>query len=345
MDFMQSALTEARKGLGRTAPNPPVGAVVVKDGRIIGRGFHPKAGQPHAEIFALRDAGQAARGADIHVTLEPCSHYGKTPPCAEALIEAGVKTVHVGVLDPNPLVAGRGVKMLEDAGIGVVVHNDPDCAELIRWYSHWMQTGKPFVIAKAAQTLDGAIATMSGDSKWISCDESRQFVHELRNKVDGILVGIGTVKADDPLLTCRIENGRDPRRIIIDRDFEISAQAKVLDCLILTAKDPASRPEIKADVRQLELNENGRFDWDAILKLLGSEGMHSILVEGGSSLHSDLIASGQVDRLMLFVAPKILGGGRGIASWGEPEYISQSIRYRFVDCRRIGQDVLLELEP
>ncbi|HQP30528.1 MAG TPA: bifunctional diaminohydroxyphosphoribosylaminopyrimidine deaminase/5-amino-6-(5-phosphoribosylamino)uracil reductase RibD, partial [Deltaproteobacteria bacterium] len=214
---MLQALEQARKGLGRTAPNPPVGAVIVKAGRIIGEGFHPAAGQPHAEIFALKSCKEDPKGATLYVTLEPCRHFGKTPPCTRAIIAAGLRRVVIATRDPNPIMAGKGRQELVDAGIEVVSGVCEDEArDLIRWYTHWMMHKRPFVMVKAAVTLDGRIAAAGGDSKWISSEASRKKVHVWRNEFDAVLVGIGTVIKDDPLLTCRIEGGRDPLRVIID---------------------------------------------------------------------------------------------------------------------------------
>ena len=245
--YMQRAVTLARKGLGRTAPNPPVGAVVVSGSRIVGEGFHPRAGEPHAEVFALRQAGDAARGATLYVTLEPCSHHGRTPPCVDAVLEAGIARVVVGSVDPNPLVACRGIRALRSQGVKVEVGvSRRQTAELIKWYASWVEKGRPYVIAKAAMTLDGRIAAPSGDSRWISSEESRALVHVLRDRVDGILVGIGTVVEDNPLLTCRKSEGRDPLRIVIDPGYRVPAASHCLGerAVILTARDPGERPEI-----------------------------------------------------------------------------------------------------
>ncbi len=209
-------------------PTPVSGALVVKDGHIVGRGFHPKAGKPHAEVYALEEAGDKARGASLYVTLEPCNHFGKTPPCTEAIIKAGISRVVAGTLDPNPIVAGKGIERLKEAGIMVDVGIcEEKCNDLIEWYAFWLKVGRPYVILKAAITLDGCVATTTGDSQWISSEESRHYVHELRNQVDGLIVGIGTVLKDDPLLTCRMEGGRDPMRIILDPQLHISPGCEV----------------------------------------------------------------------------------------------------------------------
>jgi diaminohydroxyphosphoribosylaminopyrimidine deaminase/5-amino-6-(5-phosphoribosylamino)uracil reductase len=346
--YMKQAISLAKQGLGRTAPNPPVGAVVVKDGHIVGRGFHPKAGLPHAEVYALRQAGADARGATLYVTLEPCSHHGKTPPCTEAIIDAGIARVVTGTLDPNPIVAGRGIERLRHSGIEVVVGvEQQDCQDLIKWYAFWMRSKRPFVIAKAAMTLDGKIATLSGDSKWISSEQSREAVHELRNHVDGILVGIGTVLNDDPQLTCRTTGGRDPIRLILDRDFKVSRTARVLgeNCIVFTARDPESRPEITqtgTTIVQMPLDSAGRFAWKDILAYLGEKGLHALLVEGGSSIHSGLILSKNVEKILVFVAPKLLGRGIGLVDWKAPERIADASGLVITGVKTIGGDVLIE---
>jgi diaminohydroxyphosphoribosylaminopyrimidine deaminase/5-amino-6-(5-phosphoribosylamino)uracil reductase len=346
--YMKKAIRLAKKALGRTAPNPPVGAVIVKEDRIVGKGFHPKAGLPHAEVYALRDAGEDARGATLYVTLEPCSHHGRTPPCADEIIEAGIKRVVLGAVDLNPIVAGRGIERLRSSGIEVVAGVEEKAAEdLIRWYACWMKKKQPFVIAKAAMTLDGKIAAPGGDSKWISSDKSRAVVHELRNQVDGILVGIGTVIKDDPQLTCRIHGGRDPMRIIIDKDYRIPETARSVgeNCIIFTAKTPGSRPEIGqagAHVVQLPLDSTGRFAWRDVLGHLGEMGLHAVLVEGGSSIHSSLIRSGSVDKFLVFIAPKLLGQGVPIVQWEAPERIAEACSLVITKVKTIGGDVLIE---
>ena len=349
--YMKRAVSLAMKGMGRTAPNPPVGAVVVKDGVVAGEGFHPGAGQPHAEVFALKAAGGKARGATLYVTLEPCSHYGRTPPCTGAVIEAGVARVVVGSIDPNPVVAGTGIRTLREHGVAVkvgVARRETD--RLIRWYASWMERKRPFVIAKAAMTLDGRIATPAGDSRWISSEESRAFVHALRNHVDAILVGIGTVLADDPMLTCRLPGGRNPLRAIIDPDLRIPAEARCLGerTVVFTAQDPDSRPEVGrtgARVVKLDRGKDGHFSWEEILKRLGALGFHSVLVEGGSSILSGLVKSRLADELLLFVAPRILGGGVPLVSFEAPGTIAMAERLVITEARIVGGDVLITARP
>lgn len=346
--YMFQALELARKGLGRTSPNPPVGALIVKDGRVIGAGYHPRAGQPHAEVVAFQSCTEDPRGATLYVTLEPCCHFGKTPPCTDAIISAGIKRVVIGVSDPNPIVAGNGSRILREAGITV---DTGICAvaagEIIRWYTHWMTHRRPFVLVKAAMTLDGKIAAASGDSKWISSEESRHLVHIWRNEVDAVLVGIGTILKDDPLLTCRMEGGRDPYRIVLDRDYLIPAQAQCLGekCLVITAVDPERRPEILRSgtrVHRLEVPEHGEFAWSGLLNYLGGLGWHAIMVEGGGGIYSSILKCGLADKLAFFLAPKLLGGGISLIDWGVPERMDQARPLYLESVRMIGGDVLVE---
>lgn len=345
--YMMRAVALARKGLGRTAPNPPVGAVVVRGSRIIGEGFHPRAGEPHAEVFALRQAGEAARGATLYVTLEPCSHYGRTPPCVDAILEAGIARVVVSCVDPNPVVAGRGIRALRRQGVKVEVGvARKQAAELIAWYRFWMEKKRPYLIIKAAMTLDGRIAAPSGDSKWISSEESRAFVHELRDRADGVLVGIGTVEKDDPLLTCRHPGGRDPYRIIIDPAYVIPPAARCLGerAIVFTAAEPQSRPEIietGSRIVRLHADESGRFSWQDVLQELGSMGLHAVVAEGGSAILSSLIRSRMVDELLVFIAPKLLGGGVPLVAWDPPDTVAGAVPLVVTGARIIGGDVLV----
>lgn len=346
--YMTQAIAQARQGLGRTAPNPPVGAVIVKDGRVIGAGYHSQAGQPHAEIMALRSCREDPRGGALYVTLEPCCHFGKTPPCTDAIIAAGITRVVIGVSDPNPVVAGKGIQCLQTAGIRVETGvKARENADLIRWYAHWMATRRPFVLLKAAMTLDGRIAAVGGDSQWISSEASRAQVHAWRNEVDAVLVGIGTVLADDPRLTCRMEGGRDPWRVILDRDYVIPEQAQCLGerCILITAADPETRPGILQGgtrVKRLGLDENGGFAWPQVLDYLGSLGLHAVMIEGGGGVYSGILKAGLVDRLRIFLAPKLLGGGMPLIDWGAPTKMAQAYPIRIDAVRMIGGDVLLE---
>lgn len=345
---MNEAIALARQALGRTAPNPSVGAVVVKDGQVVGRGFHPGAGMPHAEVYALRESGERARGADIYVTLEPCNHHGRTPPCTEAIIGAGITRVVAGTLDPNPVVAGKGIERLEAAGIRVDTGVcQEECRDLILWYGTWMEKKRPYVILKAAITLDGRIASATGDSQWISSEESRAYVHELRNRVDGVVVGSGTIGSDDPLLTCRMEGGRDPMRIILDPGLQTRLTAKCLGegTVIFTLRQDDARSDLLdtgTRVIRMDPDASGMIPWSAALGCLGTMGLHAVMVEGGSGVYSSLLKSGFVDKVLIFVAPRILGGGIPLVDWGRPERIADALRLVITRTGMMGGDILVE---
>jgi len=355
--FMQRAIELARNGLGRTAPNPPVGAVVVRGGKVVGEGFHPVAGQPHAEIFALRDAGDLARGADLYVTLEPCCHQGRTGPCTEAVIAAGIVRVYVGTEDPNPQVSGKGIKLLREAGLDVVCDVLKfECQELIAPFGKHMSSGLPYVVLKSAMTLDGQTAAASGDSRWISCAASREIVHQLRNQVDGIMVGSGTVKTDDPRLTTRLgEGGRDPIRIVFDGKLETSPQATVYvqssnaKAILVTSSAHnaiALQPyrDLNVEIIQVESTKTG-LDLSAALVALGKKNLQHLLLEGGSVLGGAMMRAGLVDRVMIFVAPKILGGvGRSLLSGEGVATISEAFPLMNMRVRQVDTDILIEGE-
>ena len=355
--FMQKALALARLGQGRTAPNPPVGAVLVRDGKVVGEGYHPAAGEPHAEIFALREAGALARGADLYVTLEPCCHTGRTGPCTEAIIAAGVVRVHVGTVDPNPLVAGKGILRLQNAGIQVTAGlNESECRNLIAPFSKILKTGLPHVVYKAAMTLDGQTATASGDSKWISCEQSRELVHMLRNQVDGIIVGSGTVKTDNPKLTTRLTvPGRDPVRIVLDGSLSTSPQANVYSqssesgSLLITASehDPAKlHPFLAAGVEVIQVKCHAEgLDLHEAMVELGRRNLQYLLLEGGSKLAAAMLKAELVDRLMVFVAPKLVGGdGRSLFAGAGVDSISNAFTLKELQTRWVDCDILVEGE-
>ena len=353
--FMQLALNLARKGEGRTSPNPPVGAVVVSSGIVVGKGFHPQAGEPHAEIFALKQAGEKARGADIYVTLEPCSHQGKTPPCVDALIAAGIKSVYIGVVDPNPLVAGSGVKKLKEAGIEVQTGVlELECRRLIKPFRKHITTGLPFTIYKAAITLDGNTATIEGDSRWVSGKESRLQVHQLRDQVEAIMVGVGTVLNDDPLLNTRLSDGqgRDPLRIVVDSQLRINPECRMLKqnsaakTLIATISTDQKKilalQNIGAEVCVFSA-ESGRVFLPELWYELGRRNVQKLLLEGGSKLAESALEKGLIDQVMLFLAPKLLGGlsgfgmfsGFGCATMAEATQL-EDMRYM-----QIGEDLMI----
>ncbi|MGM0508612.1 MAG: bifunctional diaminohydroxyphosphoribosylaminopyrimidine deaminase/5-amino-6-(5-phosphoribosylamino)uracil reductase RibD [Fusobacteriota bacterium] len=314
--YMKRAIELAKKGVGKVNPNPLVGAVVVKDGKIIGEGYHKKFGGPHAEVFALEEAGDRAKGATIYVSLEPCSHYGKTPPCAEKIIEFGIKRCVISMLDPNPLVAGNGVKRMEEAGIevksGIL---EEESSRLNRVFLKYIKDKMPYVFIKSAITLDGKTATKTKDSKWITNEEARKEGHKLRNKFMGIMVGKGTALADDPRLTCRIDGGVDPYRIILDprldvkKDMNIikSCNNRTIICINREVKETEKYKFFKEmGVKFLEFSED-IFDMKEVFRKIGKLGIDSVLVEGGSHVISNVIKEDLVDGGVIFVAPKILG--------------------------------------
>ncbi|MGX9135465.1 bifunctional diaminohydroxyphosphoribosylaminopyrimidine deaminase/5-amino-6-(5-phosphoribosylamino)uracil reductase RibD [Rummeliibacillus sp. JY-2-4R] len=323
-DYMRLALELAASAKGNTNPNPLVGAVIVKNGVIVGTGLHRKAGEPHAEVHAFNMAGSHAEGATLYVTLEPCSHYGKTPPCANRVIEGKVSRVVVAMQDPNPQVAGRGIKLLRDAGIEVKVGVLEDEAKrLNERFIHNMLTSKPFVISKFAMTLDGKIATHTGHSKWITGETARKDVHEIRHEVDGILVGVGTVLADNPSLTTRLpQGGKNAFRIILDSKLRTPLDANVMDTTeaktIIVTDSAIERTKVAeyeakgVQILYVPTNEHG-LDLNATLDILYQEGITEILVEGGGAVHASFIRQHLVDKYIVYVAPKIIGGEHSIS--------------------------------
>lgn len=326
LDYMSLAVSLARKGKGFTSPNPCVGAVVVKDGTVVGKGFHRAAGLAHAEVEAIDDAGPKAKGATIYVTLEPCNHFGKTPPCTHKILHAGIKKVVVGCKDPNPNVCGGGIAWLRDNGIEVVTGVlEKEAQALIEEFIWYVQNDKtPFVILKCASTLDGRIATAAGDSKWITNEKSRAFVHQIRHEVDAILVGSGTLHADNPSLTSRIEGvqTKDPVRIILDTHLSIKEDAKVLTqesnakTIIVTgpgaSKEKRALIESKgAQILEVSLKQE-KLDLSELMINLGRMSILSLLIEGGSVVAGSALKAGIVNKVLFFLAPKFLGSDDGI---------------------------------
>lgn len=355
--FMKMALELAMKGAGRTRPNPLVGAVIVKGEKIIGTGYHEVFGGPHAEINAFRNAAEDVRGATMYVTLEPCSHYGKTPPCANAIVEKGIAEVIVAMEDPNPVVAGNGIRILKENGIKVttgVLENE--ARKLNEIFIKYITTKRPFVILKTAMTLDGKIATAAGDSKWITNEESRQYVHELRNRVAGIMVGIGTVLADNPELTTRLKSreGVDPVRIIVDTEARIPLEAKVLNSSSKAKTIIATT--LKADKQKLEqIKEKGadilvvplkddRVDLLALMKALGKQGLDSVLLEGGAALNFSAMEQGIVDKVVSFIAPKLVGGEMAKTPIGGAgiQELKNAVLLDNIQVSRFQQDIMIE---
>lgn len=319
---MQRALDLARRATGRTSPNPLVGAVVVKAGQVIGEGYHRKAGTPHAEVHALNAAGENARGATLYVTLEPCCHWGRTPPCTDALINAGIIEVYIAGIDPNPKVAGKGVRQLEKAGLRVHVGLcGQEAAELNEIYRKYIQTGTPFIILKTAMSLDGKIATVSGESQWITSEASRQRGHQIRDTVDAILVGRGTVERDNPALTTRLQDGdgQDAIRIVLDSHASIPADARIFNAeseagviIAVTPDAPAENvaalQNAGAEVVTVSATDGNQVCFKSLMEILGGREITSVLIEGGGEINASAIAAGIVDKVMCFIAPKIIGG-------------------------------------
>lgn len=354
--YMAMALRLAEKARGRTSPNPMVGAVVVKNGRVIARGWHRKAGEPHAEAIALAKAGTAARGATLYVTLEPCSHTNKrTPPCSPLVIASGVKRMVIAMIDPNPKVSGGGIRAIRKAGIEVVTGVLESEARLLNeaFIKHVTKKA-PFVTLKIAQTLDGKIATASGESKWITGKEAREEGHKLRNGNDAILVGINTVLKDDPSLTARISGGRDPMRIIVDSSLRIPVKAKVLSrrsgakTMIATlagaSKEKIKRLEAVGAEVLLVKGDRGRVDLRDLMGQLAKRDILSILIEGGAEIHASAFKSSIVDKVVIFIAPLLMTGKDSLCSIGgiSPSKLTHAIRLRNVVTRFVGHDIMLE---
>ena len=352
---MRLALAQARKGLGKSSPNPAVGAVVVKDGKVVGRGFHAKAGTPHAEVHALAMAGEKAGGATIYVTLEPCHHAGRTPPCTRAVLEAGIKRVVFGASDPNPKVAGGGGEYLRSRGLEVVEGVlGGACQEEHRFFFTHITKGRPHVLLKTAATLDGKTASHTGHSRWVTGEKSRKFVHRLRNELDSICVGIGTALADDPGLTCRgIKNGRDPLRIVVDTGLRLPPESKVINpasaapCLLACGPEPdaAKRTALEragAEVLPLPLWQGG-VDLAALLAELGGRGITSLLLEGGAGLAWGFVQKRLVDEVMYFFAPKLIGGAQAPGMLGGEGFVAmdQALMLEKPTVKRFGPDIML----
>lgn len=352
--YMRLAMQLAGNAIGRTSPNPLVGAVIVKDNRVVGCGWHRKAGTPHAEVHALNQAGELAQGADVYVTLEPCDHYGKTPPCAKALVEAKVKNVYGGLLDVNPKVAGKGFKILEDAGIHVEYgFLQDELRKQNEVFFKWIEHKKPFVVLKAAMTLDGKIATATGQSKWITNETSRAYGYKLRDIYDGIMVGINTVIEDNPMLTARVDGGKNPIRIVVDSSLKIDINANLVQDksakTIVATTDKADKDKIlklqaqNVDVIVVDKDENDKVDIEKLLNILGQQNICSILVEGGATLSGSFVAKKLVDKVYFFIAPKIIGGkeaktpvaGTGILN------LQEALTLKDIQIEKLEEDILI----
>lgn len=364
---MKRALSLAAKGKGRTSPNPMVGAVIVKDGQIVGEAYHRQSGEPHAEILALHQAGPRARGGVLYVTLEPCCHtHKRTPPCVPLLIQSGLERICVAMIDPNPQVNGRGIQKLKHANIPVSFGMlEQDARNLNEVYAYWITTGRPLVTLKGAMTLDGKLATATGESRWITGEPARQDVHRLRNRMDAILVGVGTVIADDPELSARGKTmtsrrvGRQPVRVVLDSRLRIPSNAKVLQwvgeqptILCTTTQAPIQKIEHFRN-RGIQLwvlpGQAGRVSLKACLARLGKQGLTSVLIEGGATINAAALQQGLVNKVRLYMAPILLGGqdARGLIGGQSPKALNQA--WPLADCqlKKLGKDWLITgtLEP
>ncbi len=353
--FMRMAIRLARRGLGRTRPNPPVGAVVVLDGTVVGRGYHRKAGTAHGEAAALVAAGDKARGATLYVTLEPCAHHGRTPPCTEAVLAAGIRRVVIGTRDPNPKVVGQGIERLREAGLDVAYGIEQRaCDALIAGFRRHASTGLPFLTLKLATSLDGRIATVGGESKWITNARSRRHAHRLRNEHDAILVGAETVRRDDPELTCRLRGGRNPLRVILDGRLRIPLTAKVLDVslaptLVIAAASAPARRVAALRERGVEVvclaGTRGVIPFKRVLQELGRRDITSVLVEGGAAVAASALQARAVDQLLMFMAPILIGGdGKGVLGPLGVRRLRQVVRLGTLRVKRFAEDLLIATE-
>jgi diaminohydroxyphosphoribosylaminopyrimidine deaminase/5-amino-6-(5-phosphoribosylamino)uracil reductase len=348
--MMQRCLELARHALGCTSPNPMVGAVIVKDGEIIGEGFHPRAGEPHAEVFALRAAGERARGATIYVSLEPCNHYGRTPPCSEALVAAGVAKVVVGMVDPNPLVAGGGVAKLRDAGIEVIVGVEEEaCQRLNEGFIHRILYHRPFGILKYAMTLDGKIATTTGHSAWVTNQVARREVYQLRVACDAVIVGGNTVRQDNPYLTSHQEGAHNPLRIVMSRTLKLPEVANLwqtTEAPTLVLTEEGTKPDFQEMLRKkgVEVVELSPLTPDKVMTHLYDRGFCSVLWECGGTLAASAITQGAVQKVLAFIAPKIIGGSNAPTPVGDLGFttMSEALPLERVRWRVVGSDCLVE---
>lgn len=350
--YMKLALMLARKGMEGASPNPLVGSVVVKNDKVVGEGYHKRYGEAHAEVNALNNAGKKAKGATLYLNLEPCCHFGKTPPCTDAVIKAGIKRVVAGMTDPNPKVSGKGFDALRNAGIEV--HTgvlEEECRKLNEAFTKRVTTGRPFVILKTAASLDGKTATKYRESKWITSEASRSHVHKLRKQVDAIMTGIGTVLADDPLLTPRIGRVKKlPLRVVVDSLLRVPASAKVagVNTLFVTTDNaPAEKVEfLESQKSQVEIfkSMNSKVDMTLVMDYLGKRGINSVLVEAGPELSGSLLREGLVDKVVFFYAPKIIGGAGspGMVGGGGIEKLSDAIQLRDIKIKKFSDDIMIE---
>jgi diaminohydroxyphosphoribosylaminopyrimidine deaminase/5-amino-6-(5-phosphoribosylamino)uracil reductase len=355
-DYMAIALELAARGAGRVSPNPMVGAVVVRDGRIVGKGYHQAVGGPHAEVHALDDAAEQAMGATLYVTLEPCNHHGRTPPCTEKILRSGIRRVVVAMADPNPDVRGGGNAFLRDHGLEVVCGiREAEARRLNEGFVKFVRTRRPFVVLKIAATLDGRTATSNGDSRWVTGPEARSMVHRMRHRMDAILVGIGTVKADDPQLTARLpdEAGVDPIRLVLDTHLAMPLDAQMLrqrseapTYLVCGPETDRQRRRMLTEcgARILEVPLKGaHVDMVALMAQLGQMNIASVLIEGGATVAGSALRSDIVDKVALFYAPKLLGGeGVPMCAGPGPQWMKEALPLENVTVERVGADILVQ---
>ena len=356
--YMTAAIRLARKGRGMVSPNPLVGAVIVQGNKIVGSGYHHFYGGPHAEVYALKSARERARGADLYINLEPCCHHGKTPPCTDALIKSGIRRAFIGISDPNPLVSGKGLRKLREAGIEIETGILQDeCRLLNETFIKYITQNIPFVVLKLAATLDGKIATATGDSRWISGEAARRLVHRLRSEADAVLVGSGTVLADDPQLTARHYSGanrKNPVRIIVDTRLRTPLSSQLLrtaheiKTIIATTQQAPKSKIVKITQRGAEISivssRNGRVDLKRLMRHLAKQGIAYVVIEGGSELSAAALHDGIVDKVLFFYAPKIIGGSHArsmVGGKGVPR-ISNAISVTNVHYKKLGEDILVE---
>jgi len=356
-NYLKLALELASKGEGLTSPNPMVGALVVKEDEIVGKGFHPAAGKPHAEIYALREAGDQTRLATMYVTLEPCNHQGRTPPCTEAIIAAGISRVVIGMEDPNPKVAGKGIARLRESGIDTIFGIlEDECQRLNENYIKYITSNTPFVTLKIAASMDGRIATHNGHSHWITNEKSRRYVHQLRNKTDAILIGIGTLLQDNPKLTTRLpqKKGRNPYRIIVDSNLRTPLHANIFGAdareKLILATSCKKHDELKLYqdrvhcLLQIPTNELGQLDLKVLMNKLAGLEIMSVLIEGGSEISGSSVDAGIVDKICFFFAPLLIGGrgSTGIMGGQGIDFIPEAKRVKGLKIKRFGTDICIE---
>ncbi|WP_252247717.1 bifunctional diaminohydroxyphosphoribosylaminopyrimidine deaminase/5-amino-6-(5-phosphoribosylamino)uracil reductase RibD [Clostridium sp. ZS6] len=353
-EYMDLALELAKKGIGKVNPNPLVGAVVVKDNEIIGTGYHEYYGGAHAEVDAINNATKSLEGSTIYVTLEPCVHYGKTPPCVNLIIEKKIKKVVIGMLDPNPMVSGKSVKKLKENDIEVIVGIEEEkCKKLNESFIKYITSNLPFVILKSAISLDGKIATSIGESKWITSKEARIDGHLLRNKLSAIMVGVNTIIKDNPELTCRIENGRNPIRIIVDSTLRIPLSSKVIKnydglTIIATTKyaDKLKKEKlVDRNINVIEIiDKNKKVDLKKLMRYLGTLKIDSILIEGGGTLNFSALEENIVDKVRFYIAPKILGGETSKSSIGGQGFskLSDAVKLKDLTYEKLSEEIVIE---